>query len=81
MAANIGIAVQDSYAGMLVLRCLQATGSSSLISLANAIVADISPSSERGTYISYASLGTILGPSLGPGEKPLRDAWTILSRD
>jgi MFS family permease len=62
----VGIALQHQYSALLVLRCLQSTGSSSLIALANAIVADISPSSERGTYISYASIGSILGPSFGP---------------
>ncbi|KAF2671567.1 MFS general substrate transporter [Microthyrium microscopicum] len=66
VAANIGIALQDNYTALLVLRCLQSSGSSGLIAIANAIVADIVPSAERGTYIAYASVGSILGPSLGP---------------
>ncbi|KAJ9313892.1 hypothetical protein DTO271D3_5780 [Paecilomyces variotii] len=41
-------------------------GSSSTVALANAIVADVVTTAERGVYIGYASAGGILGPSLGP---------------
>ncbi|KAF7167808.1 hypothetical protein CNMCM5623_000996 [Aspergillus felis] len=66
LAANIGLAVQDSYASLLVLRCLQSSGSSGTIALGSAVVADLSTRAERGKYIGYASMGVTLGPALGP---------------
>lgn len=50
----------------MILRCLQATGSSGTVALANAVAADIVTSSERGEYISYTSVGGILAPTLAP---------------
>ncbi|XHG02959.1 hypothetical protein AWENTII_006279 [Aspergillus wentii] len=50
----------------MVLRCLQASGSSGTIALGSAVVADVSTRAERGKYIGYATMGTTLGPSLGP---------------
>jgi len=66
VAANIGLAVQNSYPALMVLRCLQSAGSSGTVALANAIVADIVTSSERGIYVSYTSVAPQVGPSLGP---------------
>jgi multidrug resistance protein len=64
--ANIGLALQDSFPALLVLRMLQATGSSGTVALANGVVGDIITSAERGTYIAFASLGGILGPMISP---------------
>ncbi|CZR52217.1 uncharacterized protein PAC_02094 [Phialocephala subalpina] len=47
LAADLGLALQDNYAGLMVLRCLQSTDSSGTVALANAVVADIATSSER----------------------------------
>ena len=66
ICANIGLALQSNYAALIVLRMLQSAGSSPLISLAQAVVADIATSAERGRYISYVTSGAILGPALGP---------------
>ena len=66
LAANIGLAVQNNYAALLVLRCLQSTGSSGAIALGNGVMADIAPRSERGTYIGIVASGAMIGPSLGP---------------
>lgn len=66
IAANIGLALQSDYAALLILRCVQSSGSSGTIALANAVVADIATSSERGTWMGWASCGTLLGPTLGP---------------
>ena len=65
-AANLGLALQNSYAALMVLRCLQSGGSSSTVALANGLVGDVITPAERGAYIAYASLGSILGPSLSP---------------
>ncbi len=64
--ANIGLALQNSYVALLLLRMLQAAGSSATVALANGVVGDIVTSSERGTYIAYASLTTMFGPMVAP---------------
>ena len=66
IAANIGLSLQTNYAALLVLRMLQSAGSSSTVALANAVVADIATTAERGVYIGWATAGTFLGPSVGP---------------
>ena len=66
ISANIGLALQDSFAALMVLRCLQSSGSSVTVPLSAGTVADISTRAERGKFISYASLGVTLGPALGP---------------
>lgn len=66
IVANLALAFQNNYVALLVLRMLQAAGSSGTIALANGVVGDTVTSSERGQYIAYASLGSILGPSLSP---------------
>lgn len=66
IAANIGLALQNSYAALFVLRCLQSTGSSATIAMASAIVADVATPSERGTYMGYTLAGSLLGPAVGP---------------
>lgn len=66
IGANVGLALQNNYAALFVLRCLQSSGSSGTVALANAVVADIVTSAERGTYISYVSMGALVGPALGP---------------
>jgi MFS family permease len=66
IAANIGLALRNSYPALMVLHCLQSVGSSGAVALANAVVADIVTSSERGIYVTYASVAPEVGPSLGP---------------
>ena len=65
-ASNIGLALQDDFAALLVLRMVQAAGCSATIALTIAVVADISTSAERGRNMSMANSGNMLGPSLGP---------------
>ncbi|KAH6854029.1 major facilitator superfamily domain-containing protein [Chaetomium sp. MPI-CAGE-AT-0009] len=66
IGANIGLALQHQFAALMVLRCLQSSGSSGTIALGNAVVSDIASPAERGGYIGYVSLGGVLGVSLGP---------------
>ncbi|KAF2442366.1 MFS general substrate transporter [Karstenula rhodostoma CBS 690.94] len=66
IAANIGLALQTNYVALLLLRCLQAFGCSAAIALTIAVVADISTSAERGTYLGYATSGILFGPAFGP---------------
>ena len=66
LGANVGLALQNSYAALLILRCLQSSGSSGAIALGYGVVADISTSSERGKYMGMVGAGTMLGPALAP---------------
>ncbi|KAJ5583996.1 uncharacterized protein N7459_003796 [Penicillium hispanicum] len=66
LGANLGLALQSSYPALLVLRCLQSSGSSGTIALGSAVVADLTTRAERGKYIGYAGMGIALGPALGP---------------
>jgi predicted MFS family arabinose efflux permease len=57
IGANIGIALQDSFAALLILRCIQSTGSSSTIALGAGVVGDIATSAERGIYMGFVMMG------------------------
>lgn len=63
---NIGLAFQTSYPALLVLRCIQSTGCAPTVALGSAVVADLSTRDERGKWITYAGMGMMLGPALGP---------------
>ncbi|SPO03582.1 related to dityrosine transporter [Cephalotrichum gorgonifer] len=66
LAANIGLALQNSYAALMVLRCLQSAGSSATVALATGAVADLVTRAERGKFMAYSAIGLTLGPALGP---------------
>lgn len=66
IAANIGIALQDSFAALLVLRCMQSFGSSSTVALSAGVAADVCTAADRGKYLGWVSSGIALGPALGP---------------
>ncbi|KJX93085.1 hypothetical protein TI39_contig4417g00007 [Zymoseptoria brevis] len=65
-AANLALALQNSYPALLVLRILQSSGSSGTLVITQALVADIATRAERGRYIAFATMGFSLGPALGP---------------
>ncbi|KAJ9612927.1 hypothetical protein H2200_002868 [Cladophialophora chaetospira] len=64
--ANLGLAMQNSYAALFVLRCFQSTGSSATISMCSAVVADVATPAERGKYMGFTLAGSLLGPAIGP---------------
>ncbi|KAK7956645.1 uncharacterized protein PG986_005867 [Apiospora aurea] len=66
IGANIGCALAPNYAALLVLRMLQSAGSSTTVALCQAVVSDIITSAERGQYVGFAAVPTILAPALGP---------------
>ncbi|EED24402.1 MFS transporter, putative [Talaromyces stipitatus ATCC 10500] len=65
-AANIGLALQNSYAALLVLRCLQSAGSSGTVSFGYGVIADITTTAERGKFLGPMAAGAMVGPALGP---------------
>ena len=64
--ANLGLALQDHYAALLVLRMLQSAGSSGTLSMCYAAVADVAVSAERGKYMGIVGAGINIGPALSP---------------
>ncbi|PYH31278.1 MFS general substrate transporter [Aspergillus neoniger CBS 115656] len=66
LAVNIGLALQDNYIALIVLRTFQSCGSSAISVVGIAVTADLVTRSERGKYMIYSSLGTTMGPALGP---------------
>ncbi|KAL2866607.1 putative MFS transporter [Aspergillus lucknowensis] len=65
-AANIGLAVQNSYPALMVLRCIQSAGSSGTVSFGYGVIADIATPAERGTYVGPMAAGIMIAPALGP---------------
>ena len=53
LGANVGLALQNNYVALLILRCLQSTGSSGTVALGNGIVADIASSGEVSHYPGF----------------------------
>ena len=64
--ANIGLALSRNYVSILVLRCIQSSGSSGTFAMASGVVADIATAQERGAYMGYTLSVSLLGPSIGP---------------
>lgn len=66
IASNIGLALQDSYTALIVLRCVQSAGISSTLALSAATVADIATKQERGSMMGFVMAGSFMGPAIGP---------------
>lgn len=64
--ANLGLALQNQYAALLVLRMMQSAGSSGTLALGYAVVADVAVSAERGKYMGIVGAGINVGPALSP---------------
>ncbi|EXJ81370.1 hypothetical protein A1O3_07661 [Capronia epimyces CBS 606.96] len=64
--ANIGLALQNSYAALLVLRCLQSAGSSGTIAFGYGVIADVATTAERGKFFGPMAAGVLTAPALGP---------------
>lgn len=66
LGSCIGLACTNNYAGLLILRMLQAVGSSSATALCVGTIGDISLPSERGGNIGISSMGSTVGSLIGP---------------
>ncbi|PHZ11529.1 putative MFS transporter [Rhizopus microsporus ATCC 52813] len=64
--ASAGAGCAQNYPGLLIMRMLQAVGSSSAIAVGAGTIGDISTPAERGGYMGVYSMLTQLGPLLGP---------------
>ncbi|KAL5358958.1 MFS general substrate transporter [Aspergillus floccosus] len=66
IGTNIAIALQPTFAWLLVLRSFQSVFSSTIAIVGPAIAADVASGAERGKYMAYTVLGATVGPALGP---------------
>jgi MFS family permease len=57
VAANIGLAIQNRYASLLLLRMLQSLGASATVAIGYGLVADIANLAERGRVLGPAMVG------------------------
>ncbi|KAL9633774.1 MAG: hypothetical protein Q9204_003257 [Flavoplaca sp. TL-2023a] len=79
--ANIGIAVQNSFVALLLLRMLQSAGISGTFSIAYGVLVDISTSAERGSYVSALSFGEVVRKSGGHIPNPMACLKVLCRKD
>jgi len=60
IGANIGLALCRNFASLLVLRMLQAAGSSATIALGSGVVADVATNAERGNWMGWVTAGPMV---------------------
>ena len=63
--SSLGNALVTNIWGMVVLRCVQAIGSSAGGSIGGGVIADLYPIEERGRAYGKFFLGMNIGPILG----------------
>ncbi|KAG0657448.1 hypothetical protein C6P46_006524 [Rhodotorula mucilaginosa] len=81
IGACAGLANTHKYWLLVVLRVVQAAGSSSVIAIGAGSIGDIAPPSERGLFMSIFGLGPMVGPCIGPivgGVLAERYGWQAL---
>ncbi|OOQ89803.1 MFS multidrug transporter [Penicillium brasilianum] len=66
MGACIGLAETKNYATLVVLRCLQSTGSASTIAIGSGVIGDITTRAERGGFMGIFQAGLLVPVAAGP---------------
>jgi MFS family permease len=68
LGANIGLALcpTSAYWLLLVLRAVQATGGSAVISIGSGTISDIAEPGERGMFMALFQGSSMVGPAFGP---------------
>jgi MFS family permease len=66
LGACIGLANTQNYATLIVLRCLQSTGSASTIAIGSGVIGDITTRAERGGYMGIFQAGLLVPVAAGP---------------
>lgn len=64
--ACIGLAETKNYATLVVLRCLQSTGSASTIAIGSGVIGDITTRDDRGGYMGIFQAGLLVPVAVGP---------------
>jgi multidrug resistance protein len=66
LVACIGLAETKNYATLIVLRCLQSTGSASTISIGSGVISDITSRADRGGLMGIFQAGLLVPVAVGP---------------
>jgi MFS family permease len=66
IGACVGLAETKHYYQLVILRCLQSTGSASTIAIGAGVVGDITTRAERGGYMGVFQAGLLAPLSVGP---------------
>lgn len=66
IGACIGLTETKNYATLLVLRCLQSTGSASTIAIGSGVIGDITTRAERGGFMGIFQAGLLVPVAVGP---------------
>lgn len=66
LGACIGLAQTKNYATLIVLRCLQSTGSASTIAIGSGVIGDITTRADRGSYMGVFQAGLLVPVAVGP---------------
>jgi len=64
--ACVGLAETKSYSQLLVIRCLQSTGSASTIVMGAGVIGDITTREERDGYMGIFQAGLLVPSAVGP---------------
>jgi multidrug resistance protein len=66
LGACIGLAETKNYATLIVLRCLQSTGSASTIAIGSGVIGDITTRADRGVFMGIFQAGLLVPVAVGP---------------
>lgn len=66
LCACIGLAETKNYATLIIVRCLQSTGSASTIAIGSGVIGDITTRAERGGYMGIFQAGLLVPVAVGP---------------
>lgn len=66
LSACIGLAETKNYATLIVLRCLQSTGSASTIAIGSGVIGDITTRADRGGFMGVFQAGLLVPVAVGP---------------
>ncbi|KAK6697893.1 hypothetical protein SNK05_010743 [Fusarium graminearum] len=66
LGACIGLAEAKNYATMIVLRCIQSTGSASTIAIGSGVIGDITTRDNRGGLMGIFQAGLLVPVAVGP---------------
>ncbi|KAK9366554.1 putative mfs multidrug [Lipomyces kononenkoae] len=64
--ACIGLAQTKHYATLIVLRCMQSTGSASTIAIGSGVIGDITTRADRGGFMGIFQAGLLVPVAVGP---------------
>ncbi|KAI4638906.1 hypothetical protein J4E93_009656 [Alternaria ventricosa] len=66
VCANLGLALQQNYAALMVLRGVQSFGCSATVAIGYGVIADVATPATRGSMLGPAMIATNLGPTSIP---------------